>query len=132
MQRERNHNEDIRDFETDRETGRNDFTGASMHDDPDSILGTPVSRIDGETPFANVSDSYIAPGGDDGDEDYQDEEDDEDDIIGDDVDDDDDDDVEKDAAAGAADDDADFDEDDLDDDDLDFEDDEDEEDEDEV
>jgi hypothetical protein len=106
-------------IDTDRSQGRDEeVAGASLSDNADGILESPLSRMDGETPFGNVEDTYLQPGGEEGDEDYDDEDDDTEALIGDDVDDDDDD-LDK-VVTTDADDvtDADLDETDLEDDDL--------------
>ncbi|HVG40819.1 MAG TPA: hypothetical protein VM888_04330 [Chitinophagaceae bacterium] len=78
MQREQNNNMEDRDtMNTGRTLDRTDDQTSTLND-TDGILETPVSRMDGQTLFGNVSDTYIAPGGDDGDEDYDDEDDDDD------------------------------------------------------
>jgi len=79
MQREQDYNtEDRNNLDTGRTADRDNELRSSLADDNEGILDAPVSRVDGETPFGNVSDTYIAPGGEDGDEDYDDEEEDDD------------------------------------------------------
>jgi ribonuclease E len=80
MQREQSkYTDDRTSFDKDQSLNRGAEQENETTDGLDGILDTPISRVDGQTLFENVSDSYIDPGGEDGDEDYDDEDDDLDD-----------------------------------------------------
>ncbi len=70
MQREKEYNTEDGDA-----PGRENVNTGFTQDDLEGILDSPVSRVDGETPFGNVSDSYISPGGEDEDDDDDDDDD---------------------------------------------------------
>ena len=78
MQREqRNNREDREHLSSGRTMNTQKEVSADLeNDDMNGILETPVSRMDGETPFGNVSDNYITAGGDEEDDDDDDLEDD--------------------------------------------------------